>query len=51
VGHPPLVEKAHRLFEFVTAADAEAEVIETHPVLIETVAADGTIRIWGRTKP
>src|SRR5215831_13092026 len=38
VRHPSLVEQAHCLLQLVTAADAEAEVVEADPVLVEAVA-------------
>src|SRR5215471_14805416 len=38
VRHPSLVEEAHSLLQLVTAANAEAEVVEADPILVEAIA-------------
>jgi hypothetical protein len=43
--NPAFVQELRRSFEFVLARDCEAQVIESDPVLIETIASDRTTGI------
>ena len=41
MGHAALVEQPGRLFQVLAAGDAEAEMVQAHPVRVETVGRGG----------